>query len=271
VSGRAGIRVATAIAAAATIASLGAAVARAQPPSGVVHPDPAGKTRLELGAELYAANCAACHGEGGRGVPLPHPDSAGGITGQGPPLIGVGEQAPDFYLRSGRMPLSRPGEQPNRRRPFFDEREIRALVAYVASFGEKEGPAIPAPDPAEEHLTEGRSLFTDHCAGCHQIVAQGGYATGARVPPLQGIPAREIAEAVRLGPYLMPEFPKSQIDDEELDKIIAYVLSTEHPEDAGGLGIGHVGPIPEGMVAWLLAGAVLVGACMLLGERLRRK
>lgn len=265
-----GIRVATALAVAATAFSLFAALARAQPPGGVVHPDPDGKPRLQLGAELYAANCAACHGTDGQGVPFLDPDSAGGIAGQGPPLIGVGPMAPDFYLRTGRMPLSRPGEQPDRRRPFFSEREIRALVAWVASFGEGEGEPIPEPEPATEHVTEGLTLFTEHCAGCHQIVGQGGYATGARVPPLQGVPPRQIAAAVRLGPYLMPEFPKSQIDDEELDKIIAYVLYTDDPDDEGGLGIGHIGPIPEGMVAWLLAGTVLVCACVLLGARLRR-
>lgn len=265
-----GLGLATALALAATAASLGLAMARAQPPGGVVHPDPQGKTPLELGSELYAANCAACHGNEGQGVPSPDPDAAGGLTGQGPPLVDVGAQAPDFYLRSGRMPLSRPGEQPTRRRPFFDEREIRALVAWVASFGEAEGPPVHRPEPAGEHLTEGKSLFTEHCAGCHQVVAQGGYVTGARVPPLQGVEPRAIAAAVRLGPYVMPEFPKSQIDDEELDKIVAYVISTNDPEDEGGLGIGHIGPIPEGMVAWLLAGTVLLAGCVLLGERLRR-
>jgi ubiquinol-cytochrome c reductase cytochrome c subunit len=241
--------------------------AQAQPPSGVVHPSSAGKSRSQLGAELFSANCAVCHGERGEGVPEPDPSSAGGIVGQGPPLIGVGAEAPDFYLRSGRMPLSDPGEQPERRRPFFSEREIDALVAYVASFGG--GPAIPDPRPASDRLPEGKSLYTEHCAGCHQEVAQGGYVTGARVPPLQGLDARTIAEAVRIGPYLMPEFPESQIDDRELDAIVAYVQSTDHPEDAGGLGIGHVGPIPEGMAAWLVAGLALVGVCMLLGRRLR--
>jgi len=45
------------------------------------------------------------------------------------------------------------------------------------------------------------------------------------------------------------------------------VLSTRHPPDRGGWGIGNIGPIPEGMVAWLLAGAALLIIARLLGER----
>jgi ubiquinol-cytochrome c reductase cytochrome c subunit len=42
---------------------------------------------------------------------------------------------------------------------------------------------------------------------------------------------------------------------------------TRDPEDRGGWGIGHIGPIPEGMVAWLLAGGALLLAIRLIGER----
>ena len=177
---------------------------------------------------------------------------AGDISAQGPSLVGVGELAPDFYLRTGRMPLDHAGEEPERQRPFFNDREISAITAYVGSFGG--GPPIPEPHPDHGALTEGMSLFTDHCAGCHQIVGEGGYVTGAKVPTLKHADATEIAEAVRIGPYLMPRFPKSQISDDDLNKIIAYVQASKHPEDRGGLGIGHIGPVPEGMVAWLIAG-----------------
>lgn len=242
--------------------------AGAQPPGGVVHPEERGKSSAELGAELYSANCAVCHGEQGQGVLEKDPDAAGGAVGQGPPLIGVGELAPDFYLRSGRMPLGSPDESPHRTRPYFGEREIEALVEYVSTFGE--GPEIPDPDPAEDELTRGKSLFTEHCAGCHQAVAQGGYVKDARVPPLQGLSARDIAEAVRIGPYVMPEFPESQISDQELNRIIAYVQSTNHPRDEGGLGIGHIGPVPEGLVAWIAGALALVSFCMLIGRGLKR-
>jgi ubiquinol-cytochrome c reductase cytochrome c subunit len=80
----------------------------------------------------------------------------------------------------------------------------------------------------------------------------------------------QIAEAVRDGPYLMPQFSTSQISDAQLNAIIKYVLSTRHPDNRGGWGIGNIGPIPEGLVAWWIGGPLLVGACLILGRRLRR-
>jgi ubiquinol-cytochrome c reductase cytochrome c subunit len=255
------------VAAAALLAGLLIAVAaRAQPPSGIVH-QPGGphQSRRQLGTGLYAANCASCHGIGGIGVPNPRPTGAGGIVGWGPPLRGVGALAPDFYLRTGRMPIEHAGEEPERQRPLFNEREIRALVSYVASFGK--GPPIPHPRPAWGRLSEGFSLFTERCAGCHQVVGQGGYVPGAKVPVLEHASATEIAEAVRIGPFLMPRFSRKDIDERELDAIVAYVERSRHPDDRGGFGLGHIGPVPEGMVAWFVAAVVLVGVCVLIGRR----
>jgi ubiquinol-cytochrome c reductase cytochrome c subunit len=244
-----------------------AIVAYAQPPSGVVHPpNQEGKSPMQLGSELYAANCASCHGIKGGGVSESNPvQGAGNTEGAGPQLTGTGAQAVDFYLRTGRMPLAHPGEEPERARPDFNDREIRALTAYVASLGG--GPPIPHPRPNTGDVSRGMELYTDHCAGCHQVVGAGGYVTDARVPALEHATPTEIAEAVRIGPYLMPSFPHSAINDRQLNSIIAYIQVSKHPTDPGGLGIGHIGPVPEGMIAWLIAAVVLVGVCLLIGER----
>ncbi len=245
-----------------------AVVAAAQPLSGIVHPqNETAKPPVELGSELFAANCASCHGSNGQGVSPASEGGAGGVTELGPDLRSVGAIAPDFYLRTGRMPLSDPDEVPERHRPFFSDREIRGLTAYIASLGK--GPAIPKPKPAGANLAQGLSLFTEHCAGCHQVVGEGGYVTNTKVPVLKHATARQVAEAVRVGPYLMPRFPKKAISDHDLNAIVAYVRYSDHPDDPGGLGIGHLGPVPEGMVAWAVAGLVLVGVCALIGSRLR--
>jgi ubiquinol-cytochrome c reductase cytochrome c subunit len=162
------------------------------------------------------------------------------------------------------MPLQDPRDQPTRGRPHFTPPEIDALVAYVASLG---GPAAPNADPSRGSLSEGFELFTEHCAGCHQVLGRGGIATGAQIPDLQHSNVKEIAEAVRMGPYVMPRFSERQIDQRELNSIVRYVLYTRNPTDAGGWGIGHIGPVPEGMVAWLMAGTALVLVCRLIGER----
>ena len=237
----------------------------AQPPTGVVRPDDErGLSTLQLGSQLFAGNCSVCHGRNGVGIRSPRP-SAGDIEGQGPSLRGVGARAADLYLRTGYMPLDRAGEQPTRRTPPFTDREIRALVSYVASLGK--GPPIPKPHAAAGDESEGFHLFTEHCAGCHQVAARGGVVTGAKVPPLEHSTATQIAEAVRTGPYLMPRFSGRQISDAELDSIIAYVERARHPVDRGGWGLGNIGPVPEGMVTWLIAALALVAVCMAIGQR----
>jgi ubiquinol-cytochrome c reductase cytochrome c subunit len=239
-------------------------------PFGIVDADAPPSTPLRvLGYQLYAGNCAICHGANGSGfVREPLESVSGAEVGRGPSLRGVGELAPDFYLRTGRMPLGRLGEQPQRGPVLLNEKQIRALVAYVGSLGH--GPPIPQPRPERGKVNVGLQLFTDHCAGCHQVVAQGGYLTGAEAPPLQDATPTQIAEAVRIGPYVMPRFSKNAISDAQLDSIIAYVQYAKSPEDPGGWNLGHVGPIPEGLVAWLIAAAVLVAVCLLLGRRLKR-
>jgi len=251
----------------ALAALVGAALTLAQPQSGIVRPttEPP-RESVKLGAELYAGNCASCHGIAGSGILRPRP-GAGNVIGAGPPLKGVGAAAADLYLRTGFMPLPDIHAQPELRRVLLSDKEIRSLVAFVASLAP--GPAIPRPDPAAGSLASGFSLFTEHCAGCHQAVAQGGFVTGARVPPLHGLTAVQIAEAVRIGPYLMPRFSAAQISDAQLNSIVDYVLSTNRPDNPGGWAIGNIGPISEGILAWL-TGIMLAIACIGLGRRLKR-
>lgn len=247
-------------------ALLAAAPAMAQPAPGIVRPENSGSlSPRELGAALFAGNCATCHGVDGRGVSAS--GNARGDRGQGPSLEGVGALAADFYLRTGYMPLTDPDDQPVRKPSPFSDREIRALVDYVASLGN--GPPVPQPAPERGNLSEGRRVFTENCAGCHQAVAEGGVITGARVPPLKDDTPTQVAQAVRIGPYVMPSFPESAISDAELDSLVRYVLYTQHPDDRGGWGIGNIGPVTEGLVTWTVGALVLLAACVVIGQRLR--
>ncbi|MES1248015.1 MAG: c-type cytochrome [Actinomycetota bacterium] len=207
------------------------------------------------GKALFGRYCASCHG----------PDAAG--TEDGPSLVGVGALAADFYLRTGYMPLKRSGLQPRRSEHLLGPAEIDALIGYVASLGK--GPAVPAPQPARGSVSEGMTLFRSHCAGCHQIVAQGGYVTNAVPPALGDATATQVAEAVRIGPYVMPSFSERAISNRQLDSIVRYVQYAQHPDNAGGWALGNIGPIPEGLVSWFVAGAALVGTCLIIGKRLR--
>jgi ubiquinol-cytochrome c reductase cytochrome c subunit len=225
---------------------------------------PAGARR---GESLYGRYCAACHGfASGHTIGAGPGREMRQQNAKAPLLRGVGAMAADFYLSTGYMPLRKIGLEPRRSRKVLSPGEISDLVAYVASLGK--GPAIPSPHPGRGNLSEGMHLFGDHCAGCHQIVAEGGYVTGGVPPALEDASDVQIAEAVRIGPWVMPRFTKKAITDRQLDDIIRYVDYAKRPDDRGGWAIGHLGPIPEGLVTWFLGAALLVALCMVIGKRL---
>jgi ubiquinol-cytochrome c reductase cytochrome c subunit len=205
------------------------------------------------GQHLYATSCSSCHGIGLRGMP-----------GVAPSLIGVGPGPVDFYLSTGRMPLASQKQEPQREPAQFTRKQINGLIAYVSKFG---GPPAPAADPAKGDLALGLHQFTQNCAGCHQVVGRGGLTVNVVVPDLQKATAQQVAEAVRMGPYVMPHFDTKQINQHDLDSIARYVLWTRHPADAGGWGIYNLGPIPEGMVAWFIGLTAMVIVARLIGER----
>jgi ubiquinol-cytochrome c reductase cytochrome c subunit len=233
----------------------------------------AGAASADNGKQLYGRYCASCHGPNAEGSTSGQ--RYGGSqgrnqsvqTGLGPSLHGVGALAADFYLRTGYMPLRRNGIQPRRSRLLLAPAEIDALVRYVASLGH--GPGVPHPRPERGNVSEGMTLFRSHCAGCHQIVGEGGYVTNAVPPALGDATPTQIAEAVRLGPYVMPKFSTKAISNAQLDSIIRYVRYAQHPDNRGGWALGNIGPVPEGLVSWFIAGTALLATCLLIGRRLR--
>ena len=224
-----------------------------QGPGAPTQPTSTSPQAISAGRTLFEEGCASCHGMQAQGRP-----------GIAPSLHGVGPGPVDFYLSTGRMPLQNYRDEPTRGKPTYPERDIEAIVAYVATLG---GPPAPAVDPSQGSLALGLHAFTTNCAGCHQVAARGGLTVGAQVPNLEAATPQQIAEAVRMGPYLMPRFDATQIDQHALDSIVRYVLWTDHPDNAGGWGIGNLGPIPEGMVAWFLGVGALLLVARLIGER----
>jgi ubiquinol-cytochrome c reductase cytochrome c subunit len=215
--------------------------------------------KVARGGAIYAASCSDCHGADLRGVP-----------GRGPTLLNVGSAAVDFYLSTGRMPLARPGIEPERADPQYDRADIDALITYISVKGGAGGPAIPDVVPARGDREHGRALFADSCSGCHQIMGQGGIAPGLVAPSLTHATPVQIGEAIRVGPYLMPQFSERQLDQRDVDSIARYVTEvTQKPPDRGGWGIGNLGPVPEGLVAFLVAGTALLLVARVIGEGLR--
>lgn len=201
---------------------------------------------------LYFQNCATCHGPRGEGV-----------NPAGPPLVGVGAASVDFYLRTGRMPLGAPDQRPQRNDPVFDEAEIRALVDYVVSFG-GDGPDIPQVTTGGD-VHRGWELYTANCAACHAATGAGNAVGGGNVAYGLGLATEvEVAEAMLIGPGVMPVF---QFDDTDRDAIVAYVRWLQQAPAPGGAPIGGFGPVAEGFVAVFIGLSLLVLVARFVGRR----
>lgn len=210
-------------------------------------PDPGN----ELGAQLYATQCAGCHGVDGEGV-----------ENRGPSLIGEGEAAVDFVLRTGRMPAANTTEQVGAGPVRYDEEEIVALVEYAGAFGE--GPEIPDVDPADGDLVAGGELYRLNCAACHVASGSGAAIGGGRqAPSLMSSTPTEIGEAIIIGPGAMPTFGSFTASD--IDDVAAYVEYLQDEDTTALTAFGGAGPVAEGLAAWLLGLVPLIAISRWIG------
>ena len=164
------------------------------------------------------------------------------------------------------MPLPHIGLQPRRSKVFLRRGQISALIAYVASLGER--PADPDAPPRAGRPRRGPEDVHRPLRGLPPGRRRGRVRDGRASRRRSRTPrSRQIAEAVRIGPYVMPRFSRKSLTTHELDSIIAYVQYAKHPDDRGGWALGHLGPVPEGLVTWFLAAIVLIFTCMTIGKR----
>jgi len=217
---------------------------------------------VEEGRKLFLVGCAFCHGQNGEGQQT--------VKGEilGPPLVGVGAAAVDFQVGTGRMPQVQPGAQNPTKPESFDEQEIAALAAYVASLGP--GPAVPdeqdysldgmSEEEREEAISRGGQIFLTNCTACHNFAGKGGaMPRGGNAPALDDTTDRHIYEALLTGPGQMPTFSNGNLSPEEKRDVIAYLNSLRDQPKYGGFELGGMGPVSEGLVAWLVGIGVLVG------------
>lgn len=217
-------------------------------------------TVIAQGKRLFAQGCSSCHGVSGQGV-----------QGRAPSLVGVGGAAVDFQVSTGRMPLAQIGLQSSGHTPRYDQAEIDALAAYVQSLGG---------GPAQVHVTQamvdqadvplGGEIFRANCASCHNYAGTGiALDKGRYAPNLGRATPTQIYEAMSTGPEAMPIFTNRLISDQEKVDVAAYILSLHQGKDPGGANLGHVGPVPEGLVIFVVGIGALVGAAVWIGARNR--
>jgi quinol---cytochrome-c reductase cytochrome c subunit len=219
---------------------------------------PASATQIAKGQALFTANCSSCHGMEAQG------------TSSAPSLIGVGAAAIDFQISTGRMPLKETSAQPQEKPPVLTPDETHAIAAYIQSLGG--GPPIPSAgqvSTAGADAAHGQQLFVTDCAQCHNFVGAGGALTyGKYAPALNRSTPTQIYEAMLTGPYAMPVFNDNTITPSEKRDIIAYITQARTEPNPGGFSLGRIGPVTEGLVAWLGGlGALIVCTIWITAKR----
>lgn len=217
------------------------------------------QTQVEEGKRLFLEGCSSCHGLEAQG------------TQNGPSLIGVGAASVHFQVATGRMPMAAPGAQAPVKENIYTEDEILAMAAWVASLAP--GPAIPTAeqlDFADADIAQGGVLFRINCAQCHQAAGGGGALTdGKYAPSLMNATPQEIYEAMLTGPQNMPIFSDETLPTEEKQAIIAYIDDLQQAPSPGGLSLGRLGPVVEGLFMWTAVFAALIAAAVWIGIKAR--
>ncbi|HET7174107.1 MAG TPA: cytochrome c [Nocardioidaceae bacterium] len=214
------------------------------------------KQLVAQGRELYVVSCSTCHGMNAEGVVTKTGDN------YGPPLVGVGAAAVDFQVGTGRMPMADPGPGQAQRVPLMTPDETRALAAYIASLGP--GPAIPSPgeyDAAHGDPAKGGLFFRTNCTACHNFAGSGGALPhGRQAPDLMKTPPKYIFEAMETGPGQMPKFSNGVMTPQDKRDIISYIQHLKTTPGYGGLKLGSLGPVSEGLWGWLIGigGLILI-------------
>ncbi|MFD7480621.1 c-type cytochrome [Streptomyces sp. NPDC059837] len=214
---------------------------------------------INEGKKLYAVGCASCHGTGGQG------------SSDGPSLVGVGAAAVDFQVGTGRMPAQQPGAQIPKKKVIYSQAEIDQLAAYIASLGA--GPTVPTKSqvsPEGADIAKGGELFRTNCAQCHNFTGKGGALThGKFAPSLEGVDPKHIYEAMQTGPQNMPSFPDTTLSEKNKKDIIAYLnaVNGDDTESPGGLDLGGLGPVSEGLFGWIFGLGALVAVAVWVAAR----
>lgn len=210
------------------------------------------------GQQIFLRGCSSCHGINAEGTKI------------APSLIGVGAAAVDFQVGTGRMPMADASVQAVAKPPQYTPEQTALLAAYIASLAP--GPAIPSQQSLnyerDGNLAQGGQLFRTNCAMCHNFAGQGGALTqGKFAASLMGVAPKTMYEAMLTGPQSMPVFGDRTLTPVQKLSIIKWLKYAENEKAQGGISLGKVGPVTEGLLVWTLGLGLLIGAAVWLGAK----
>ena len=177
------------------------------------------------------------------------------------------------------MPMSAARLAGPRKEVTYTDDEIAALAAYVATLGT--GPSIPdaemydpdtlSGDEYDEYVTRGGQIFLTNCTASTTSKAP---AAPCRVAStrrrIRGVDPKHIYEAMLTGPQSMDTFSDGNIPPDDKKAVIAYLDTLNEQPNYGGFTLGSLGPVSEGLIAWLIGMGALVGFAVWIAAQTTR-
>ena len=161
--------------------------------------------------------------------------------------------------------MAAPSQQAPSKPPVWSAEQRYQLAAYIASLGP--GEAIPTKseyDPADagtEEIVRGGELFRKNCTACHNFAGSGGALPGGKYAPSlrRGQRQAHLRGAAHGGRSRCRSSPTPCSLPQDKRDIISYLNKNEESPGYGGFSLGALGPVSEGLFAWLVGIGVLVG------------
>ena len=223
---------------------------------------------IKEGRNLYVEGCSSCHGMNAEGIDGATVNNGGNGA---PSLIGVGGAAVHFQVSTGRMPLAGPEAQAPAKTVQYTDEEIAPLAAYISSLAP--GPAIPTDEQISTEgadLASGGELFRTNCSQCHNFAGRGGaLSDGSYAPSLLDADNRQVYEAMLTGPQQMPVFSNETLTPEDKQDILKYIESLRTAPNPGGQDLGSLGPVTEGLFAWIAGLGLFIAVAIWIGAKVR--
>jgi mono/diheme cytochrome c family protein len=226
-------------------------------------PTPAGPGDPARGAQLFANNCAVCHGAKGEG-------RAGATLNKVFVSMNPTAQLKEV-ITNGRSGTMMPTWGQSKGGPLSDK-DIDDLVAYIESWGKTYEPPLPVPPlppqniPPVQQVTgdpnKGYTIFQQNCAACHGTKGEGriGATLNKSFPAIE--PGAFAIATIKRGisGTLMPAWSQANggpLSDDDINNVAAYVLSLQHEP------VAQPGEVVQQASAWPLV-AVGVGVVVVI-------
>src|SRR5574341_1628920 len=206
----------------------------------------------ENGAELFAQNCATCHGEQGEGRIGARLNDV---------FVSMNPEADLFQtISQGREGTFMPPWLEQYGGPLTDQ-QIRDIIAYIESWGTTYEPPVPAPPrPAQEippveevqgDPNNGYTIFQQNCVACHGEQGEGRIGRNLHQAFASVEPGAYAIDIISNGidGTLMPAWSQDNggpLTDQQIQDVAAYVFSFQEPAQARPPGDQPV-PVPSSL------------------------